>query len=261
MPHESIEVVLVHPDLLGLYGDRGNALALQHVAAQHGIDVRVVEAPAGGPVPRSADLYLVGGGEDGSMLLSYRLLLEDGGLGTALEHGAPCLAVCAGFQILAERFVGPDGVSRAGLGVLDVDCPRLPGNRAVGDVVARGTGPVADPILGFENHQGGAVLGPAARPLGRVEVGVGNGFSQHEGAVQGAVVATYLHGPVLAFNPQLSNHLLKLVLGRPLPPSDEPSVTRLRRERLRAAGPLGAMGHPWRHRRRTGARPVAQHGD
>lgn len=239
MAPEPIDVVLVHPDLLGLYGDRGNALALRHRARLHGLEVRLVEAPAGSPVPDSADLYLVGGGEDASMLLSHRLLTEDGGLQRALERGAPCLAVCAGLQMLSEEFVGPDNDPHPGLGVLDVRCPRLEGERAVGEVVAHGVGPVAGPLLGFENHQGGAVLGPEARPLGTVEHGVGNGHDRQEGAVQGNVVATYLHGPVLVRNPLLVDHLLSTVTGRALAPVEDAPVERLRRERIRAAGPRG----------------------
>lgn len=247
MPRDALDVVLVHPDLLGLYGDRGNALALARRAAGHGITARIVEVKAGEPVPESAELYLIGGGEDASMLLSHRLLAADRGLRRALAGGAPCLAVCAGFQMLAEEFVGPDGVARPGLGVLDARCPRLPGDRAVGEVVSQGVGPVAGPITGFENHQGGAVLGADARPLGRVTVGVGNGPEHQEGAVQGQVVATYLHGPVLVRNPELTDHLLTLATGSELAPLEDPPVARLRRERLRAAegrGLIGRLRHP-----------------
>src|SRR5690348_14535597 len=137
MSRDTIDVVLVHPELLGLYGDRGNALALRHRARARDLDVRLVEVVAGEPVPVSADLYLVGGGEDASMVLSHRLLVEDGGLQRALENGAACLAVCAGLQMLSQEFTGPDGAVRRGLGILDVRCPRLTGARAVGEVVVR----------------------------------------------------------------------------------------------------------------------------
>ena len=54
-----------------------------------------------------------------------------------------------------------------------------------------------------------------------------------DGAVQGSVVATYLHGPCLARNPQLADLLLSGVVG-PLAPLDLPEVDLLRRERLAA---------------------------
>lgn len=77
-------------------------------------------------------------------------------------------------------------------------------------------------------------MGPAAEPLAKVISGAGNrdgdGF---DGAVQGSIVATYLHGPCLARNPQLADHLLSKVVGE-LAPIHLAEVDQLRRERLAA---------------------------
>ena len=54
-----------------------------------------------------------------------------------------------------------------------------------------------------------------------------------DGAVQGSVLATYLHGPCLARNPELADLLLTRITG-PLPPLELPEVDQLRRERLAA---------------------------
>jgi CobQ-like glutamine amidotransferase family enzyme len=51
--------------------------------------------------------------------------------------------------------------------------------------------------------------------------------------VQGSVVATYLHGPCLARNPQLADHLLSQVVGD-LAPLEIDEVAQLRKERLAA---------------------------
>lgn len=237
MRDSELAVVLVHPDLLGTYGDRGNALALVRRATARGLRARVVEVVDGGPLPRSADVYLVGGSEDATQLLALAALRSRPGAAETLA-GATCLAVCAGFQLLAREFTCSDGHRVAGLGVLDVTCGRLPGPRAVGEVVAE---PIALPgvatLTGYENHQGGAVLGPGVRPLGRIQVGVGNGGAgteRHEGAVRDGVVATYLHGPVLVRNPDLADHLLARVVG-PLPPFVDEAVAALWAERIAAA--------------------------
>jgi lipid II isoglutaminyl synthase (glutamine-hydrolysing) len=245
MADETVDVVLVYPQLLGLYGDRGNALALKHRAAVRDIGVRIIEVQPGEDVPSVADIYLLGGGEDGSMLAAADLLKGDRGLVSALRRGAACLAVCAGLQLLAREFAGPDGAIRPGLGVLDVRCRRLTGQRAVGEVVAEPLRLVDEPLSGYENHQGDALLGPAASALGLVRHGVGNGHDRLEGAVQGAVVATYLHGPVLVRNPSLADHLLAAAVGAPLRAWSDPSVDRLRRERLHAAeGLLSRLTRP-----------------
>ena len=54
-----------------------------------------------------------------------------------------------------------------------------------------------------------------------------------DGAVQGSVIATYLHGPCLARNPELADLLLSRVVGA-LPALELPEVDQLRRERLAA---------------------------
>ena len=70
----------------------------------------------------------------------------------------------------------------------------------------------------------------------RVKHGVGNGVGDStEGVVQGSVIGTYMHGPALARNPELADHLLATAMGvDSLAPLDLPEVDRLRRERLAA---------------------------
>ena len=237
----AITVVLVYPDLLGTYGDRGNALALAHRATARGLDCRVLEAHMHEPLPRTGDIYLIGGGEDAAMLLAWEQLVSGRRLEDAVEAGAACFGVCAGFQLLSLEFSGPDGRHRNGLGLLDARCGRIEGRRAVGEVLAESE---LGFLTGFENHQGDARLGPAARPLARLVRGVGNGDGETEGAVQGRVVGSYLHGPALVRNDGLADHLLQLVTG-PLAPFDDEPVRRLRRERRAAA--LGGP-RPWRRR-------------
>ncbi|WP_221176878.1 type 1 glutamine amidotransferase [Nocardioides pocheonensis] len=239
MRPERVGIVVVYPRLLGLYGDRGNGIAVQHRAEARGIPTSLVEVEPGDPIPEQGDLYLVGGGEDRSMTAAARLLDAQAGLRRAVEAGAGCLAVCAGLQLLAREYVGHDGSVRPGLGLLDVTCGRLPGPRAVGEVVARSEID-GSALLGFENHQGDAVLGPLARPLGVVAVGRGNGHDRLEGARQGRVIGTYLHGPVLVRNPALADWLLAQAVGHDLAPLADARVERLRRERLRAAPTLRA---------------------
>lgn len=235
MPSDSeIAVVLVYPDILGTYGDRGNALALVHRARARGLAARVVEVDTGQVVPETAEVYLLGGGEDSAQHLALGPLKRDRNLARALGDGSTVLAVCAGFQLLAHEFTGTEGQVEQGLGALDVRCGRLH-ERAVGEVVTEPVGVAGVPTLtGFENHRGDAVLGPEARPLGRLVRGVGNGDERTEGAVQGRVVATYLHGPVLVRNPALTDHLLEQSTG-PLAPYDDELAEQLRQERLHQA--------------------------
>ena len=59
-----LTIGLILPDVLGTYGDNGNALVLRGRARKRGIDTEVVTIKLGEPVPTNLDLYCVGGGED-----------------------------------------------------------------------------------------------------------------------------------------------------------------------------------------------------
>jgi lipid II isoglutaminyl synthase (glutamine-hydrolysing) len=231
----SLRLVWVYPDLLSTYGDRGNLLVLERRARLRGIGVESVSVNADQPVPRSGDIYLMGGGEDLPQILAARRLRADGGLMAAAAAGAVVLAVCAGYQLVGSVFGGSEGEPVQGLGILDIASGRGE-RRGVGEIAAD-----VDPSLGvarltgFENHQGVTALGPGARPLARVTLGVGNGDGT-EGAYAGRVVGTYLHGPVLVRNPGLADLLLTWAVGA-LPPLDareENWAWLLREERLAA---------------------------
>ena len=58
----ALRVVVVHPDLLGTYGDGGNGLVLAGRAAWRGIPVELVLAPSDRPLPEAGDVYCLGGG-------------------------------------------------------------------------------------------------------------------------------------------------------------------------------------------------------
>jgi CobQ-like glutamine amidotransferase family enzyme/UDP-N-acetylmuramyl tripeptide synthase len=235
-----LRIVVVHPDLLGTYGDFGNGRVLEDRAAWRGIPVELVTAPSDQPLPASGDIYCLGGGEDGPQIRSAERLRE-GALAAAVARGATVLAVCAGFQIIGTVFPGADGRDHDGVGLLDAATKRTNERRAVGEVVAT---PIVDeawpidlPTLsGFENHQARTWLGAGVRPLARVTAGVGNGSGAVDGAVGGKVFGTYLHGPVLARNPALADLLLNLATGRILEPLQDLEEEALRAERLRGRG-------------------------
>ncbi len=227
-----LRVVVVYPDLLGTYGDGGNGLILARRAEWRGRDVELVLAASDRPLPE-ADLYCLGGGEDGPQVRAARTLIDDGTLARRVADGAVVLAVCAGFQIVGRTFPGAAGDPHEGLGLLEIDTAKGTGPRAVGEVLVDPTGVEQVPaLMGFENHGGVTALAEGAAPLGRVTAGVGNGDGS-EGAVRGRVVGTYMHGPVLARNPVLADVLLAWALGDDaLAPLDDSASEQLREERL-----------------------------
>lgn len=253
---QQITIGLVLPDVLGTYGDDGNALVLRQRARMRGWDAEIISIKLGEPVPETLDIYTLGGGEDTAQILAAEHLIADGGLTRAAHAGRPIMAICAGLQVLGESFRA-SGRIIDGVGLVDATTASM-SERAIGEVSSEPTragitAELTEPLTGFENHMGATILGPAAQPLGKLLRGTGNadtaatldladGAQQRvaEGAVQGSVICSYMHGPALARNPQLADVLLAQATGQQLSdlePLDIPAVTRLREERLNASAP------------------------
>jgi CobQ-like glutamine amidotransferase family enzyme len=234
MADSTVRIGLVLPDVMGTYGDSGNAVVLRQRLLSRGIAAEIIEITLAEPVPESLDLYTLGGAEDYAQRLATRHLRKHPGLQRAADRGAPVLAICAAIQVLGHWYETSAGERVDGVGLLDVTTAPQPA-RTIGEVVSTPLLPgMRQPLTGFENHRGGTVLGSAALPLGAVKAGAGNRAGDGvDGAVQGSVVATYMHGPCLARNPELADHRLTRVVGD-LAPLEMPEVEILRRERLRA---------------------------
>lgn len=240
MSESTLRIGVLFPEVLGTYGDTGNALILAERARRRGIDAELVTVSLNEDIPAELDLYTLGGGEDTAQSLAAQKFRDDSGLLHALDAGKPLLAICASLQVLGHWYRDARDERVEGLGVLDVTTDPQ-GHRAIGELVCE---PLLEgltqPLTGFENHGGGTVLGPKARPLGRVIAGVGNGTSEgmtpepiaYDGVVQGSIIATYMHGPVLARNPELADLLLTRATGLEVAPLDVPGVEALRAERL-----------------------------
>jgi CobQ-like glutamine amidotransferase family enzyme len=247
MSESATRIALVYPELLGTYGDGGNALVLATRLQWRGLEAEVVSVPAGAPLPEQCDLYLLGGGEDEPQALAVDGLRVGNALSRAVAAGATVLAVCAGYQIVGHSFPGSDGRQYDGVGLLPVETQRTfgaPGEpmppRAVGDIVIDPDPVLGIPaLIGYENHGGRTrpLPGAEGRPVGIVRRGIGNGTADRaEGWVMGKVLATYLHGPVLAQNPALADLLLRWV-NPDLPELEGPAeADELRRVRLKALG-------------------------
>jgi hypothetical protein len=206
-----LKIAVLYPELLGTYGDGGNGLVLYERMRRRGIEVALVTAGLRDEVPQ-ADVYLLGGGEDGPQRLACDLLGASS-FHEYVDSGAQVVAVCAGLQILGRTFCVEGDDSYAGLGLVDAVTTRGT-TRSVGELAVR----VGDKLLvGFENHGGHTVLGEGVTPLGTVVKGRAND-GQVDGFRTAKIWATYAHGPVLAMNPWFCDEIIAAVTGLELEP-------------------------------------------
>ncbi len=238
-----LQVAVLYPDLLNLYGDRGNARTLERRCAAREIDIDVIGVDIGDDwSPERADIVLIGGGQDREQRRVESDLSRRGpALRDFVDDDGVTLAVCAGFQMFGRHYRGWDGEVIPGIGVFDAVAAH-PGPsvaRCVGNVVALWEGHT---VVGFENHGGRTYLNEGQEAFADVVSGFGNnGGDGLEGARVRNAFGTYMHGALLPKNPRLADRLIALALGRrtggdpvDLAPLDDRAATRAHAEALHA---------------------------
>lgn len=203
----------LYPDLLNLYGDRGNIQCFRKRLEWRGIEAEVIPFLSGDKIDFSKlDIILLGGGSDREQELVCRYMKEiKHDFKNYVEDDGVVLAVCGGYQLLG-KYYKTDKKMIEGLEILDIYTEWEP-ERLIRNIILNS--PLFEtPIVGFENHGGRTYIGNHT-PLGKVFFGLGNtGKSGYEGVIYKNVIATYLHGPLLPKNPQVCDYLLEHALKR-----------------------------------------------
>jgi hypothetical protein len=214
----TLRVCALYPDLMNIYADRGNLLMLRRRCEWRGLGFELTGVGIGAYLdPDGADLYYMGGGQDRDQELCAADLFQHkrDALATASARGALVLGVCGGYQLLGHSYQLAEA-ELPGIGLLDVRTVRSAGPRLIGNVAIEVELPdVGGRVLaGFENHAGRTHLGARAQPLGRVLKGHGNnGSDSQEGAREGTVIGTYMHGPLLPKNAWFADWLIAAAIG------------------------------------------------
>ncbi len=211
-----ITIAQLFPELLNLYGDNGNVRILEQRCSWRGIDVEICPVNAASDFnPQATDIVFLGGAPDREQKLACDLLQDlSDSLTDYVEAGGVLLAICGGFQMLGSTWVMA-GKTVPGLGILDLYTTRLDTDeRMVGDIVL--TSPLSTkPVVGYENHAGATYLAQGLQAFGSVVDALGSGNNPTDG-VDGVlykhVVGTYLHGPLLAKNPEVADWLISKAL-------------------------------------------------
>ena len=208
-----LQIAHLYPDLLNLYGDRGNIQCMRMRCLWRGIDVSVTEYTLDDAVDfLHTDIVLLGGGSDREQqIVCTRLQKIRKEFCSYAEDGGTVLAICGGYQLLGHYYDTPEGRMQ-GLSLADLyteqGSPRL-----ISNVILKNPS-LPYEIVGFENHGGRTWIG-GNTPFGRVHFGFGNnGKDGTEGIVYRNVIGTYLHGPLLPKNPHVCDRLLTGALDR-----------------------------------------------
>jgi len=203
----------LYPELLNLYGDRGNIISLTKRAEWRGIDVEVIEYKLSDDIDFSKlDIVFVGGGSDREQLLVCKRLGEiKQPFKEYVNDNGVVTAICGGYQLLGNYYKLKNETID-GLGILDI-FTEIGVGRLISNVVIK-SDLLDRPIVGFENHGGRTYIGDHT-PLGKVIHGGGNNSTDGgEGVVFKNVIGTYLHGPLFPKNPHLCDYVIQKALER-----------------------------------------------
>ena len=211
-----LKICHLYPDVLNLYGDRGNILCMEQRLRWRGLGVETTGVPIGEKLHAADfDLFFIGGGQD----FEQEVLLDDlkgkktAELKAAIEDGVPVLAICGGYQMLGQYYKTWDGQQCDFTGALDLYTVGSE-QRMIGNYMFT-CDEAGCKIVGFENHSGKTYLGSGVKPLGKILEGYGNnGEDGTEGARYKNVFASYSHGCLLPKNPKLADLILQTALER-----------------------------------------------
>lgn len=210
----NLKVCHLYGNLLNTYGDNGNLLILDYYAKQLGInfDVEIVSIYEDFNED-NYDFIFFGGGQDfEQVIVSKDIQSKKQALTNYIENDGVMLAICGGFQLLGEYYIGANGEKIHGIHALPHYTLSQENNRFIGDIEIYNK-EFDETYYGFENHNGMTFLGEDEEPLGVVRKGHGNNDKDvSEGVIYKNVIGSYFHGPLLARNKNLALRILNLAM-------------------------------------------------
>lgn len=226
----NLTIGYLYPDLMNIYGDTGNIIALGKRAQWRGIEVTLKNFSIDNKISTGeVDIFFFGGGQDQSQSL-VASDIESNGKGKIIkqeiERGVPLLAICGGYQLLGEYYKPHKEPKMQGVGLFPAYAvasdTRMIGNIVVSSSITHTLNPTFPQerqallipyLVGFENHSGKTYLKDGAKPLGTVVNGFGNnGEDKTEGCIYKNAIGCYMHGSLLPKNPDLADWLLQKAL-------------------------------------------------
>lgn len=219
---KDFKILYLYPDILELYGDFGNIQVIKYRLEKRNFNVIIDTYSMGDDAPNfnEYDLVFAGGGADQEQsILAEDLIKYKENIKDAVDNGVFFLLICGAYQLFGKYYKGVEGNIIPGLEIFDYYTESLEDRkkRCIGNIVIDvNLNGNSTKVIGFENH-GGQTYNVSSC-FGKVLFGNGNKFeNSEEGFFRNNVIATYLHGPLLSKNPELTDHIISYCLNRKYP--------------------------------------------
>ena len=145
----ALNIVMLYPAEMNIYGDHGNLEFLTRRAELYGFKVSVVAYEPGDTFPDNVDIILGGGGQDsGQTKITDDLMQLAPKLRQLAQDGVPMLVICGLYQLFGHYFQTADDVKIPGIGLFDAYT--VAGDkRLIGNIVTDWAG---YQLVGYENR-------------------------------------------------------------------------------------------------------------
>lgn len=198
-------------DLLNLYGESGNVIALKQALETQGIEVELRNLSIDNDEwnLQELDFIYMGTGTENNQKIALEYLKKHyEEIKETIENNKFFLVTGNAIELFGKYIISDDEKLET-LGMFDYFTQRTK-NRIVSECIFRFE-QMESKILGFENHQGKTI--ESKSPMFTVEKGFGSEEnSGTEGYMDNNFYATYLLGPILVRNPELLEKLCRSLI-------------------------------------------------
>ena len=207
-----LRIIHLFPDLLNLYGEKGNILVIKKRCKKRDINVTVREYKINDDIDiKDADIIILGGGSENDVQKAYKKLTgAKETLKEYTENGGVLLSIASGYEMIGKSFsLGSETLEGLSLGSFysEGNEKRLIDNVKLETEFGE--------VIGFTNHSARFYLDEGAKAFGTVVNGYGNNeIDKSEGYLCNNIFATNLHGPLLPKNPNIADEIIKRALLR-----------------------------------------------
>lgn len=208
---EKIKIAHLYYDLMNLYGEIGNIMALEKGFNDQDMFTEVTNLTIGDKIDfNKYDIYYMGcGSEENQLLVINDILKYKDKINNAINSGKHFIFTGNSYEILGKYIEKINGEKINTLEIFDFYSKEVD-KRIIGEEIVE-CDLYKETVIGFQNRQ--CVLNNKINHLFSVIEGFSDNYKSHyEGIHFKNLYATYNLGPLLIRNPLFKDHIIKEVL-------------------------------------------------
>lgn len=210
---EKIKIAHLYYDLMNLYGEIGNIMALENAINNQDMYTEVTNLTIGDKIDfNKYDIYYMGcGSEENQLIVINDILKYKEKIKNAIDNGKHFIFTGNSYEILGKYIEKTNGNKIETLDLFDFYSKEID-KRIIGEEILE-CNLFKEVVIAFQNRQ--CVLNNKDNHLFNVIEGYADNYkSSNEGLHYNNLYATYNLGPLLIRNPLLTNHIVKEILDK-----------------------------------------------